>query len=110
MAEKTIKLQAQAADNQKLEENPMSEFCESLMDLSKKCSDLRVKEDSAILIVSDGKTISSRMCGMRSNVLDMLYSQMLSDLDFAELIVQASMHYSHHLLGNRVAKKLDDCN
>ena len=108
METKTTKLQPEVTTIPEPQLVTMSDFCESLLDLSEKCIGQKTDNDCAILLVSDGNKAGARMCGNYNNVLNMLYSIMKNDDKVAELVVEASMRYSHHLLGSRVAKKLDE--
>lgn len=89
---------------------PMSEFCEELMEATGNLKHLMGSEDCALVICSDGKTISARTRGQYPNMVKMLYSMMKNDDRYAELIIEASMLYSRNMLGIRVAKKINDCN
>lgn len=77
----------------------MSAFCETLMDVTSSVASVRTPMDAAIILCTDGNTIASRQCGIYPTVLRMLYSKMMSDDKFAEVIMEASMKYSQQLLG-----------
>ena len=92
------------------EPQKMSEFCEALMDVTENLREKAAETDGAFLICSDGDRVAMRIHGSRDVVANALYSVMNNNLDFAELIIETSMRYSHHMLGVRVARKLDNSN
>ncbi len=95
---------------QEEKQKPMSEFCERLMGEVESLKELMTEDDGAILLCTDGKTVSARSHGTFPNMIRMLYSIMKNDDRYAELVMEASMLYSRDMLGRRVAKKIDDCN
>lgn len=95
---------------QEEKKEPMSEFCECLMGEVAALQELMTENDGAILLCTDGKTVSARSHGTYPNILRMLYSIMKNDDRYAELVMEASMLYSRDMLGRRVTKKIDDCN
>lgn len=98
-------------EEQKTEDNgKMSEFCEALMGAVESLNEKATIEDGAILICSDGEKVSMRIHGSREVISNALLGIMKNKLDFAELIVETAMRYSHHMLGVRVARKMDNLN
>lgn len=98
-------------EEQKIEDNEkMSEFCEALMGAVENINEKATIEDGAILICSDGEKVAIRINSSRDVVSNALLGVMKNRLDFAELIVEAAMRYSHHMLGVRVARKMDNSN
>lgn len=95
---------------QEEKQKSMSEFCECLMGEVVSLKELMTEDDGAIILCTDGKTISARSHGTYPNMIRMLYSIMKNDDRYAELVMEASMLYSRDMLGRRVAKKIDDCN
>lgn len=90
------------------EEEQISQFCDTLMNVTGAISNLRESKDSAIVLCSDGRYMNSRMCGIYPNVLNMVFMKMLNDDKFAELIVEAAMMYSHHIQHPEPQPKADD--
>ena len=86
----------------KQEQPLMSPFCESLMKSCEMIADLRMPSDTAIVLCTDGKLLEARQCGLYPDALRMLYTKMRNDDKFAELIMEASLLYSRHVLGNKV--------
>ena len=78
--------------------NQMSPFCEKLMEMSEPLAELRQPNDTAIIICTDGIKVANRQCGNYPDALRMVFTKMKADEKFAELIVEASIHYSRHLL------------
>lgn len=98
-------------EEQKTEDNgKMSEFCEALMGAVEGLNEKAAIEDGAILICSDGERVAMRLHGSRDVISNALLGVMKNKLDFAELIVETAMRYSHHMLGVRVARKMDNLN
>ena len=90
-------------NNTILQEHPtMSPFCEALMDAAEKIANLRTLTDTAIILCTDGTKLEARQCGLYPDALRMLYTKMSHDDKFAELIMEASLLYSRHVLGNKV--------
>lgn len=81
------------------EEKEMSQFCETLMRVAGAVGHLKKLNDCAIVLASDGTTLSARQCGLYPDVLNMVYAKMVNDDKFAELIVEAGMLYSRYLQG-----------
>lgn len=71
-----------------------SKFTETLMRVAGAIGNLVTHGDCAIVLASDGQTLSSRIVGMYPDVLNMVYVKMVNDDDFAELIIEAAMLYS----------------
>lgn len=82
-----------------------SKFCDTLMNVTGAVSNLRNQRDCAIVICSNGKSVSSRQCGTYPDVLQMVLCKMLSDDNFAELFVQASMMYSQRISARNKKKE-----
>lgn len=82
---------------QQQEQHTMSDFCEALMNETSKLVEMRKDSDAAIILCTDGKTVASRQCGFYPTVLHMLYSKMISDMKFAEVVIEASMLYSRNM-------------
>ena len=95
---------------EKQEPQKMSEFCEAVMDATENLKQLATENGGAILLYSDSDRVAMRIHGSRDVVANALYSVMKNNLDFAELIVETSMKYAHHMLGVRVVKKMDNSN
>ena len=88
----------------------MSDFCEALMEETDALKTKIQEGDSALVICTDGIKIAARKCGNRRAVLNTLYSLMKNDDDFASLIMEAGMSFSHEMLGRRVAEKIENSN
>lgn len=73
--------------------NPMSPFCEALMDATAPIAALRKQDDCALVICTDGTTVASRQAGMCDTAVKMLFSKMKSDKKLAEIVLQAGLHY-----------------
>jgi len=86
----------------KPERSMMSPFCEALMKSCEMIDDLRIPSDTALVLCTDGKILEVRQCGLYPDALRMLYTKMSHDDKFAELIMEASLLYSRHVLGNKV--------
>lgn len=80
-----------------MNKEPMSPFCEALMDATAPVAKLRQNCDTALVICTDGKDVNSRQCGNYPDAVRMIYSKMLNDDKFAELIMDASVNYSRYL-------------
>lgn len=86
----------------KPERSMMSPFCEALMNACEEVNELRTPSDTALVLCTDGKILEVRQCGLYPDALRMLYTKMSHDDKFAELIMEASLLYSRHVLGNKV--------
>lgn len=84
-------------NEQQQEKERMSSFCEGLMAATELLKDACTQSDAAIILCTDGKTVASRQCGFYPTVLHMLYSKMISDMKFAEVVIEASMLYSRNM-------------
>lgn len=80
-----------------MNKDPMSPFCEALMDATTPVGQLRQDCDTALVICTDGKEVAVRQCGNYPDAVRMIYSKMKADDKFAELIMEASVYYSRYL-------------
>lgn len=87
----------EAIINNNEQQEQKSQFCETLMKVTGAIGHLANPGDTAIVLCSDGKAVSSRQCGLYPDVLNMVYVKMLNDDSFAELIVESAMMYSRYL-------------
>lgn len=78
---------------------PMSTFCEALMDVTAPLCELHQNSDTALVICTDGVNLACRQVGNYPEALRMIFSKMLADDKFAELIVEAAMHYARRTIG-----------
>ena len=76
-------------------EQPMSPFCEALMDATEKLDELAQDGDTAMSICCDGKRVAIRKCGKRSDMLEVFFQLMKSDEDFRKLVLEAYAYYLH---------------
>ena len=74
--------------------NPMSPFCEALMDATQPLNVLKQPDDSAIVICTDGHTVATRTLGNMGNAVGMITSKMLDNGSFATVIMEAATRYS----------------
>ena len=86
----------------KPERSMMSPFCEAMMNACEKVDELRTPSDTSMVLCTDGNILEVKQCGSYSDMLRMLYTSMRHDEKFAELIMEASLLYSKHVLGNKV--------
>ncbi len=77
--------------------NTMTPFCEALMECTAELADLRLPNDTALILCTDGIRVANRQCGNYPDAVRMILSKMKADDRFAELIIEAGMLYSRHL-------------
>ena len=94
--------------NNKEQHESQSQFCDTLMNVTGAVGNLKRLSDCAIVLCADGRTVSSRQCGLYSDVLNMVYVKMLHDDSIAKLIVEAAMKYSRHLQEPETTTEADD--
>lgn len=92
---------------EKSNNNPMTPFCEALMESTTPLAELRQPQDTALILCTDGIRVACRQCGNYLDAVRMILSKMKADEKFAELIVEASMHYSRHLITSHELFKED---
>lgn len=81
-------------NEQQQEREPMSPFCEALMSATESLIELRRPDDVALIMCSDGRTMSTRQGGNVVAARRMIYGKMLADAHFAELILEVAAAYS----------------
>ena len=86
-------------NNNSQTKEPMSPFCEALMDATAPVAELRQDSDTALVICTDGNSLACRQVGNYPEALRMIFSKMMADDKFAELIVEAAMHYARRTIG-----------
>ena len=72
---------------------PMSPFCEELMQCTGSIKSQKALSDTALVICTDGTSIGCRQCGNIEDAKRMIFSKMLNDEKFAEIILQAANSY-----------------
>lgn len=87
-------------NNNSQTKEPMSPFCEALMDATAPLCELRQNCDTALVICTDGNSLACRQVGNYPEALRMIFSKMMADDKFAELIVEAAMHYARRTVGH----------
>ena len=90
--------QNETINEQQQEKQPMSPFCEALMDATDKIYNLEQPGDCAIAVCSDGKMVAIRKCGRPIDTMQMFYQLMKSDKDFMELVMESFAAYARHHL------------
>ena len=95
-------------NNETKQEQQVSVFCDTLMNVTGAVGNLSKPGDCAIVLCADGKTISSRQKGSYVDNLRMVYSKMINDDKFAELITEATMMYSDHVHENKLPSVAED--
>lgn len=86
-------------NNNSQTKEPMSPFCEALMDATAPVAELRQNSDTALVICTDGQHLACRQVGNYPDALRMIFTKMMADDKFAELIIEASMHYARRTVG-----------
>ena len=84
----------EAIINNNEQQEQKSQFCETLMKVTGAIGHLANPGDTAIVLCSDGKAVSSRLNGIYLDVLHMVFVKMQTDDRFAEMIMEASIMYS----------------
>jgi hypothetical protein len=75
------------------EKEPMSPFCEELMQCTGNIKSQKTLSDTALVICTDGISIGCRQCGNIEDAERMIFSKMLNDERFAEIMLQAASSY-----------------
>ena len=73
--------------------NTMSPFCEAVMDATKEMGQLKGDNDSALLLVSDGKRMACRLAGNPAQIEAMLVVKMREDPVFRAVVSTALNRY-----------------
>lgn len=71
----------------------MSPFCEGLMEATASLSDIQAPADCALILCTDGHTVSKRICGSPLQMTEMLYASMLNDQTLAVCMHEAVMRW-----------------